>query len=433
MVGTKALQWYFYRVHPIQQLTLMKITKQEVLIFAEADVNSNKVYKLYLFENGSINAKYGRVGSSMQEKNYSGGEREFDKIIASKLKKGYTKAKTIETDTTITLPSSNTDLKALARKQIKTTSSQLQKLIDKLVEWNVHNITSNTAIKYNSNGLFTTPLGIVTQEGVNEARKMLPDIKANLYKEEKLKKLVSSYLRIIPMDIGHRFDVKSIFPNDDAVDKQDDILDSLEASLKAVSSNGVSSSKEEREEEIFKVSLDLLGNSDTFKKLEKWYESSKKRMHGYDNLKIKSIYTIDIEDNTKGFDVGIGNLHEVFHGTSGANILSILKNSLRVRPPSTASIAGKMFGNGIYGSKTSSKSLGYTSLNRWGQGSKGGIYMFVCDFAMGKIYYPTHATSNIPSGHDSCLALPDKTGLHNDEYIVYKDSQVRIKYLLEIE
>ena len=155
-------------------------------------------------------------------------------------------------------------------------------------------------------------------------------------------------------------------------------------------------------------------------------------MHHYTHLQVQYIYEVDIEDYNKNFDSAIGSITEVWHGSSQANILSILKSGLKVSPPSTAAIAGKMFGNGVYGSQTASKSIGY-SLGRWRQPAGESGWLFVCEFAMGKANYPTGATSHLPTGYDSFWAQPEKTGLLNDELIVFKEAQIRVKYLLEIK
>lgn len=125
----------------------------------------------------------------------------------------------------------------------------------------------------------------------------------------------------------------------------------------------------------------------------------------------------------------LGNIEQVFHGTSEANLLSILKSGLKVSPPSTAFIAGKMFHNGIYGAKESSKALGYT-LGRWGGSTSSFGWIFICNFAMGKTYDPVHAGAP-PNGYDSVWARAKKCGLYHDELVVYKNEQVQITHLLE--
>jgi poly [ADP-ribose] polymerase len=156
-------------------------------------------------------------------------------------------------------------------------------------------------------------------------------------------------------------------------------------------------------------------------------------MHHYDRVRVKNIYEVRIGFMDRVYDKKIGNDKEVYHGTSEANLLSILKSGLKCTPPSSAHIAGKMFGNGVYGTETSTKAMGYT-FGRWGGNTSGRTgWLFICDFALGKPYYPTsYGLRSLPAGYNSCWALPGKTGLYNDEIIVYRDQQVNIRYLVEL-
>lgn len=419
---------------------MSNIVEKVRLVYVEAEENSNKYWCGELFSNGDVKTSWGRIRdmANLQSKLFpSAGKTFLDKKKREKLGKGYTELKTVETDAVQTKTVNNSDLSAIARQQIKVASPALSSLIDRLVRSNIHKITSSTQITYNAQtGLFSTPLGIVTSEAIGDARSLLADIKRNLNSEAALKPLVSRYLRLIPHDIGHRFDVRALFSDDTSVQKENDILDSLESSYQALhtapktATNGTT----KQVEQVFNVTLDKLDpNHPEFIRVQKWYEASKKAMHGYHNIKIVNFFVVDIEEMTKNYDSKVGNDTEVWHGTSEANLLSILKSGLRVSPPSTAYIAGKLFGNGVYGSTSSSKSLGYT-LGRWGGSTAQSGWMFVCSFAMGKPYYPkSYGINSIPSGHDSCWALPNLTGLHNDELIVYRNNQVKIKYLLEVK
>ena len=230
--------------------------------------------------------------------------------------------------------------------------------------------------------------------------------------------------------------IDKIFPDENAVKAQNDILDSLEASLGSLNTNtDKDATKTTQTEQIFDLQLDLIDDSDAeFKRILKWFNDSRKRMHHYDHVKVLEMYKVEINSNKTQFNTDkLDNIQEVWHGTSASNLLSIFKQGLKVSPPNTAAIAGKLYGNGTYGSKTSSKSMGYT-FGRWGQSANDYGFLFVCDFAMGKAYYPnSYGIKSIPSGHDSCWALPEKTGLHNDELIVYKNEQVNLKYLLKLK
>lgn len=404
------------------------ITDKKELIFAEVGKNSNKYWCGELHDDGRVVSKFGRVGFALQECDYGvKGARFLEKKYNEKIKKGYTVLKTVADGVVET---KNSNLKDAARNQIKLSDPTLQDLVDRLVKYNIHNITSNTTIKYDvQSGLFTTPLGLVTKEAIDEARLVLADISEVVKqdKQDSKPQLFNQYLRLIPQNIGMKFVIRNIFPDTDSVEKQLGILDSLEVSLNTARTP---EKKQVIEEKLFDLEIKLM-DANELKRITKWYEDSKRSMHGYGHYKIKRGYEVILNQNRASFK-DIGNIQEVFHGTSCANSLSILKSGLKVSPPSTAAIAGKMFGNGVYGSQTSSKSLGYT-FGRWGQGQGQIGHIYILDFAMGVPYYAKNSLSHVPNGYDSCWALPKNTGLHNDELIVYKNEHIKIKYLLEIE
>lgn len=422
------------------------LTKKLTLICADDGstdgVQHNKVWHGELYDNDTVITKWGRVGYDLQSKEFPGaGESFLMKKEAEKIKKGYTAAKIIDTAVPVhnTAPVGITNLQEIAKAQITKSASKspiLDKLIERLVSSNVHKITSSTNITLNdSTGLFQTPLGIVTPDAIVEARSILasalPFVRRGRYDGE-LPKLVTNYLRLIPQNIGMRFNVQNILPDVDAIQKQNDILDALEASYQAITkAKPTNSKKNDAPEQVFKVDLDVETTGDA-DRLIRWFETSKKRMHGYDNVKVKNIFRVKIHEMFQNFDPK--NVKEVFHGTSEANNLSILKSGLRVSPPQTAAIAGKMWGNGVYGALNSTKSLGYT-FGRWGQSSGQSGWLYICQFSMGNVYYPNvHGESSHfkpPQGYDSTWATATKTGLNHDELIVYKNNRVNITHLLE--
>lgn len=425
---------------------MSKLIKKITLICADdgsADgIQHNKCWHGELYDDNLVVTRWGRVGYDLQSKEFLGaGESFLLKKEVEKIKKGYTKARIVDTVVVVptTVPLALTNLHEIAKTQIITSVSKnpiLDKLIERLVRSNVHKITSNTNIVLNdSTGLFQTPLGIVTPDAIVEARNILasaiPFVNRGKYNGD-LSKLVISYLRLIPQNIGMKFNVQNILPDVNAIQKQNDILDALEASYQAITNRKPSNSKSKVEpEQVFKVDLDIDNGNDA-DRLVKWFETSKKRAHGYDNVKVKNIFKVKIHDMFQNFDPK--NVKEVFHGTSEANNLSILKSGLRVSPPASAAIAGKMFGNGVYGAVNSTKSLGYT-FGRWGQSKGESGWLYICQFSMGNIYYPRgygqSSSFKPPTGHDSVWATATNTGLNHDELIVYKNSSVNITHLLE--
>ena len=418
------------------------LVEEVKLVFADVTDNHNKVWYGLLYDNNDCETRWGRVGYDLQSKMFPSAGRHFlEKKKSEKLKKGYTELKTIGAVTSSISSGAtvkNSDLQQIARTQlIKSSNPTLERLIKRFVDANVHKITSSTQITYNSTtGLFATPLGIVTMEGLTEARDLLAQL-APMIRNRKFGSnadaLLSKYLRLIPQHLGMgRFSTETVIPDDNAIQKQNDLIDSLESSYQATQNNPTPATPDKNskpQEQVFRVDLDVLTDQSERARLDRFFETSKKRMHGYDNVRVREIFKVTVHEMANGFERKTAPIKEVFHGTSQANCLSILKSGLKVSPPSTAAIAGKMFGNGIYGAINSTKSLGYT-YGRWGQGSGGDAgWLFICDFAMGKVY-ETQYSCGKPSGYDSVWAKAGSS-LHNDELIVYRNNQVNIRYLLE--
>ncbi len=420
----------------------MSVIEKRRFINVDPVKNMNRWWEIELHDNDDVFTRFARVGNNPQEAPFPGaGRRKFESEIRKKLKKGYTEPKLVNAGETISKSYGASELHSLATSQlVKSSNPILENLVNRFVQTNIHKITENTQITYNSDtGLFSTPLGIVTTEGIGEARTTLADI-AKILRENnfsfwsnfssELPTLVGQYLRTIPQKVGRKLVIEDLFPDEDAIQKQNDLLDSLQSSYDSLQSTKVVKSDSGKViETVFKVDLDVLSDERERDRIIKYYESSKKAMHNYDRIKVREIFQVKIHDMNDNFNSTLKPIKEVFHGTSQANCLSILKSGLKVSPPSTAAIAGKAFGNGIYGAINSTKSLGYT-YGRWGQGRYGDVgWLFVCDFAMGKIQ-DAKISSRLQSGYDSLWA---KAGdrFYNDELIVYKNNQVNIKYLLE--
>lgn len=414
---------------------MTNIIEHTQLIFTDTKKNSYKVWRATLYDNNDVFVEWSRVGYPQQSKMFPGkGSLFFNKKLREKIEKGYVVSEVINGTSSNTTILPDNGLQAIATSQIaKNSDPILIKLVKQLVDANVHKITNSTQLNYNpTSGLFSTPLGILTDNAISKARVYL-DVVANgisigSYDSDEFDDAVNNYLRLVPQYVGMRLDIKALFPDITAIQKQSNILDSLEASYKAAIATPLGSNN--TQEQVFSVNVSAVNNSKDASRLTDWFETSKKRAHGYDHVKVINVFSVTIDDMANGFNNKLGNIKEVFHGTSQANCLSILKSGLHIAPPSTARIAGKMFGNGVYGALQSTKSLGYT-YGRWGQGGVGDSgWLFVCDFAMGKYYEVNTANPYIPNGYNSIWAKAGRSLMH-DELIVYNDNQVNIKYLLE--
>jgi poly [ADP-ribose] polymerase len=213
------------------------------LILTSVDANSNKYWEATLHDDGSIDAKYGRVGGGTQSTHYTanrGGKRFFDKKVGEKKKKGYVEQRTVKASGESGTTSVVNDVAAIAKSQIELGDPLLTKLVDRLVSANIHRITANSQITFDE-GVFQTPLGVVTSDGIAEATNFLTEIYTAIDNEEVGTKdyysLVGEYLTIVPQHVGKtvRGFIDSSFSTKEALKKQQDLLESLQASYDSLS------------------------------------------------------------------------------------------------------------------------------------------------------------------------------------------------------
>ena len=420
--------------------------------------NHNKYWDVTLFDNGDVLTEWGRVGYgetngvhlSTQSKTHSGvGQHFVDKKIGEKYAKGYKEIDTIDADVGSGVKSktvSSSSLQKIAQEQIVSKHPLTQKLIAYLTKVNAHNIyeASGGKIEYSdSDGLLKTARGIITQNAIDEARDLLDKIgnkvNARKFKDDSTIELVENYLTIVPQHMGmKRFTVDGFLPDLAAVQKQNDLLDSLSASFTAATTakpkaDGKTDNVVEAPK-VFDAKLELVEDGKIFDRIRRLYESTMNRVHSCYGAKIKSIYTVEIAPVVEAFEAKgkpLGNVMELWHGTKHCHVLSILKGGLIVPPTGSQYVTGRMFSNGVYFALQSSKSLNYAT-GYWGGNKSDRMFMFLCSTALGRYYIPSGPTSSKPpTGYHSYWAKPGKSGVMNDEIIIFNTSQCNLDYLLE--
>ena len=422
---------------------------REMLIFVDTKNNRNKFYKLEL--NGeTVNVEYGRVGANPQKTSYSGGERVFKTKMRQKLRKGYVKS-AIDLDMDNEVTDINSNILEIAMEQIRTDEVS-KNLIKKLVQQNIHNITTQTKIKYDiKTGYFKTPLGVITEKGVNQAIELLNKIEAivakgNAKKSKMFIRYNERYFSIIPTKISNLREFENLLNTQEKLSSQLDICESLIDSIKIIESEKEKQlAKEEQKksgekapfEIVFEASLYKLDDKKEFKRIVDFFEKSKNRKHGaYTNsYEIENIYKLSLGQEEKEYRYNLTNQMELFHGTKISNLLSILKSGLLMPKQSPGAVTGYMFGQGLYFSDQSTKSLNYCDGMYWNNSKKQDrIYMFIADIAMGNYKVPSGSISkNPPKGYDSYWAKPGKSGIQNNEMIIFNNNQIKLKYILEIK
>lgn len=432
----------------------MTLVKEAKYIKSDVRHNNNKFWFIELYDNASVITRYGRVGKTAQvrEKAFAsqyGAEDFFSGKCREKTRAGrngeiaYRPLNVIADGQVVEGKSiGDVRLKDIAVKQIRTKSknkSIVQKMIEYFTSVNAHNITDATGgqITFNNQtGMFSTPLGIVTQANIDEANRLLVqigDLVAKGQYDRTMEDYTNDYLMLIPQDIGtRRLEVSAFFRNVQAVQRQKSIVDSLEASLTSIASQPVDDAKAEAEA-VFDVELDLVTDATVISAIKAKFKSGLNSNHDSAHLKVKTVYAVKIAKEDETFKNGsiVGNIKELWHGTRVSNILSILKGGLVIPPSSSAHCTGRMYGDGLYFSDQSTKSLNY-SHGYWGGARDENCFMFLAEVAMGKEYKATGGWgSSYPvAGYDSTFAKGG-TAVRNNEMIVYKTAQARLKYLVE--
>jgi len=434
----------------------MAIVKQWKGICTNLANNNNKFWAIELHDNGDVITRWGRVVEGAEEKaqskTFSGaGESFYQKKLNEKQNKSskddcYTEVKTVGGGSLSGqgMPVQVTrtaNILEVAKKEIATNSPETLKLIEYLHQKNVHNITSQTTLTFNKvSGLFETPLGVVTDDALVDARRLLVhigDLVAARNYGDDFVSTVNKYMRLVPQDIGRRrVELSELYPDLNAVRRQNDILDSLEASLKMVMTMPADDAPKPAEApRLFDAKLHVVEDGKTIDRIDAFYRQTKNQSHVSSGLRIKRVYEVEVGHMARSFQsdgAKLDNIWELWHGTRVGNLLSILKGGFIIPPSNASHCTGRMFGNGVYFSDQSTKSLNY-AYGYWdGRGYDDNCFMFLNQVAMGNYYVPHGPTSsNPPRGYDSYFAEGRKSGVANNEMIVFRTSQINPCYLIQ--
>ena len=431
------------------------------------DGRNNKFWNITLFDNGDVEVHYGAQGASGQRKTHSGvGRSFFDKKIKEKTKASheggaYTENKVLESVVAVGSSSSQSVSKSTlaqkAGKDIGASQPELQKLIHYFADVNAHNLyeASGGKITYDtSSGQFKTTQGVVTLDQIPEARQLLNQIDQfagkNDFTSDGFKSVLNPYLSLIPQKgMVRQMHFPSMFSTTGGLSQQNDILDGLESSYATVIAaaqvdNGKPEKKKEAvEERMFRVKLEV-GSGDDFDKVKRFYNETKGSHHDVASYATKAVWRLTIEHMSEAFQRKViemekrkpfgANMLKLWHGTKSSNCLSILKVGMIIPPASSSHVCGRYFGNGLYFSDQSTKSIRYAT----GAWTPGGItdrkFMFLVDVAMGRMYTPKsggNLSFKPPVDYDSCFAKAGVSGVMNNEMIIYSLLQANPVFLCE--
>ena len=432
---------------------------ETMLIYVDSVNNNNKFYHVTLDENGVVTKRWGRVGTDGTVSRENTGRDGYERVIRAKEKKGYRVTPVNATHVT-TSTVNNMNLESIAQKHLTTdpSNSLVAQLISRIVSANKHQIMEQSGgqIKVSDDGLVRTALGIVNQQTISQARFLLLRLMTQTSSSATLKSNLEDYLTLIPQDVGRRRGWDTSFLERQNLQHQQDFLTQLESSVqwydKTLAAAKVDAEKEEVEKDhsdLFRMRLGYLDKADPrYKEIERVYMGSRNMRHNTSrSFKLVNVFTVEDEAHEEVFNQTaekLGNIRQLWHGTSVSNVLSILTKGLFI-PKSTDSIqiAGRMFGDALYFSSQSSKSLNYSN-NYWhgGPHRSSNCFMFFNDIVMGNEFRPARwdytqrekayrGKDSKGRPYNSIYVKGGTCGVLNDEMMVWNTDQIKLKYLCE--
>jgi predicted DNA-binding WGR domain protein len=502
-----ALQEGEYTVEICKDLNLFDLTGKK----AKTQGTSNKFYhaELQVAKSGDqaqIYTMYGATGRIQRREwrwrwddgtplTRAEAEKEFNRIIKSKFKKGYeeidvgVKALGSTEAKKQTKPVKYTNAGHLKKPSKKSAlSDDKRQIVDLFFGSQAHFVA--TTLK--------CPLGQLTHDQIDKGRDYLNRAKGivNAAKRltdatrEELTELTNGFYRCIPHDLGAGARGQMdhlILDGLPKIMKKEDDLDTL---LDAKSVNAVL--KGDADEEAKYKSLnceftEVTPGSDEFRFVAEYFAGSKVSHHGYGSSRVIRVWRMARQDSKEqafltnaekiakacgkntfaaeanslsggksklwvpGKRPGLtkdqvklynaANVWPCWHGTRSANLVGITRRGLLIRP-SGAVYTGSMYGDGKYFAWQSTKSLNYCDGGYWTGGRSGNTkFMFLLDVIMGK-QHKVSGSGYFSSPPGRCHSVYAKArrsgygGVMNDEMITYdrndKDNQSKIEYMIEV-
>lgn len=305
------------------------------------------------------------------------------------------------------------------------------------------------------------PLGVPSEQQIQAGVSILTDIKAKLNGvaiSDSYQELSSRFYSAIPHSFG-RQQRPPVINNQVSLQQRFDMCNIL---LDMYTQNETVREVEEKQPvkqipypadshyETLNAKLDFVDHgNDEWKTIQNYFDVTKRSGTLIDAWRVNR----DGEGQRFSKFDGLENRRLLWHGTNIAVVAPILTSGLRIMPHS-----GGRVGSGIYLASMQEKSAQYT------RGSNKFACMFLCEGALGKTHVIEDDDWTIkkpPAGYDSILAIgriapkawkdievdeknvsvPQagpvdqnrNSSFHHDEFLVYDEGQVRIRYVLTVK
>lgn len=473
--------------------------KRWTLNFTDIVSNSNKMYQLELIQNDKgkyyLYTNYGRLGGTMAKEyrecsSLTHAEQEAQKILKSKLKKGYSEIKLVQASIGSDVGKTKIEASVLNEDQAKKLGLKIE---DKKTDSKLHNEVQKlvrtwfgATQEFIELNLDTKkcPLGQLSLEQISKGKDLLEEARKIVHSKNdisELNRLTNQYYSNIPHNFGYgkinadvlRFDLDS---------KIDAALDVLDVFKDAKNVENVLLKKNAIDDQYNSLNTDLIfveNNSDIWNWINDLFVNTNAKNHsGLGKIKMLNLFKVSKKNEETNFITNVekiakecgkkyiseayttsvknrndinkdlnnlylsANVIPSWHGSKRINNIGITRDGLKIRPTNVVH-TGSMFGDALYFSPfyCSTKSINYCDVNGsyWAKGNNKTAYLFLADVAFGKqkIVYNSHFfTKENIKPHHSVWARAGK-GLHNDEMVIYNqvgaNQQHCIKYIVEFK
>eukprot|EP00957_Ditylum_brightwellii_P081194 6177039-Ditylum_brightwellii.AAC.1 len=451
--------------------------------------NNNKFYKIQLVRTPSgfyLFTRWGRVGETGQSQEIrvmdeGKGVAEFSKKFKSKTGNDWKNRSNFKTKTgkytIVEMEKNATAAKAMSScakamessspSPVKVDPCTLDKATKSLVDLIFNEDMFKSAMAKLNIDPSKLPLGALSKAQIKKGFKALESIEEELNgrsNHNRLMELTSEFYTIIPHAFGRSRG--PVLSTKASVEEKYDMLNTLtdiEAAQSMQKNNESAKVKDEETNphpsdlnyEQLSCNLDIVGPKDSDRPIIEQYLANTQG----GRMKLHNVWRVNRHNESERFakHSKMSNRRLLWHGTNVAVVAAILKSGLRIMPHS-----GGRVGRGIYLADQHEKSAWYVS------SSRGKIIMFLVEAALGKQHCIKQDNPSLiapPAGYDSVLAqgrfappeeddveieiddnkvkVPqakptevmsaNNSSFQHNEFLVYRESQHRIRYILEFD
>lgn len=279
------------------------------------------------------------------------------------------------------------------------------------------------------------PVNKISLNDVSKAEGILLLVKTALKNgetTEQLQKMMTEFYRLIPHKQAATKDInlRLLAKKEDLCQLIKDMVNVCETHLSRPNPPSLSKYRalrckiehvEQNTEEFFRIQKEVLQNN-----------------HSETPVDILQIFRVGRVNEATEFLSKLGNVRSLLHGSPVQNIVGILSRGLLL--PKVVEDRGVQrtdignLGSGIYFSDSLSTSIKYSHPAE----TDGSRLLIICDVALGKcmdLFKKNFSLTEAPLGFDSVHGVSQTTSVptdfEDDEFVVYKTNQVKMKYIIK--